>query len=349
MKMVQLKNLVKEGESDRLEFKTSTGSASTAMQTVCAFLNSDQGGILVFGVTDAGKITGQSVTDKTRTVIAIELNKIDPYANIDVQYVSVSDGKEAIVLTVDPGDHPPYTYDDRPYMRNQSTTKRMTKDRFSFLYNKFRPNLWETLSTHDCTIKDLDAKRIKQVINMAVYNKTVQADELTKSIAILLKKMGLIIKDKLTNAAVILFCKNQDKQFRQSNIQLARFRGTDKSEFLDKKYYSGNVFDLYDEAEKFLISALPIAARIVPGIAQRVETPAIPYKVLREALVNALIHRDYSNQSSSTFVAIYDDRVNITNIGALPEGIDLKQLSKDHPSIQRNPLIQYCEQFLRII
>jgi len=73
----------------------------------------------------------------------------------------------------------------------------------------------------------------------------------------------------------------------------------------------------------------------------RVEIPTIPYNVLREALTNALIHRDYSNPGSSIAVAIYDDRVNITNIGALPRGITLNQLSKQHPSIQRNPSIAH--------
>ncbi len=90
-----------------------------------------------------------------------------------------------------------------------------------------------------------------------------------------------------------------------------------------------------------LVFALPVAARIEPGNPIRVETPTIPYNVLREALTNAIIHRDYSNSGGSIAVGIYDDRVEITNIGALPKGVTLKQLSRNHPSIQRNPAIAH--------
>lgn len=79
MKITQLKTLVKHGESELLEFKKSTGSISTGMQTVCAFLNSEHGGTVIFGVNDDGKIVGQDVTDATRKAIAVELNKIEPH------------------------------------------------------------------------------------------------------------------------------------------------------------------------------------------------------------------------------------------------------------------------------
>ena len=78
------------------------------------------------------------------------------------------------------------------------------------------------------------------------------------SIPEILKKLELIKHDKLTNAAVILFCKNEDKQFFQSNIKLARFKGTDKSEFLDHKTFKANAFDLYDKAMDFLTFVLPL-------------------------------------------------------------------------------------------
>ena len=127
----------------------------------------------------------------------------------------------------------------------------------------------------------------------------------------------------------------------QSTIKLARFRGLDKSVFIDTKMFKGNAFDLYDKATEFLHFNLPIAAHIEPGKAQRIENPAIPYNVLREAITNALIHRDYSHAGGAAEVAVYDDRVNITNIGALPKGVLLSQLIKEHQSIQRNPLIAH--------
>src|SRR5438128_2613726 len=107
MKIAQLKKLLKQGESERLEFKNSTGSLTSAMQTVCALLNSEQGGLIIFGVKDDGKIVGQKVTDKTRKDIAAELNKIEPFQKILVEYIAVDDDRQVIVFAVEPSEQQP--------------------------------------------------------------------------------------------------------------------------------------------------------------------------------------------------------------------------------------------------
>lgn len=341
MQLKNLKTLIKQGESQVLEFKTSTACISAGMQTVCAFLNSEVGGTVIFGIKDNGQILGQEITDKTRKEIAIELNKIEPYAKIDVKYVQITSNLQAIVLLVNPGDQAPYSYDSRPYIRNQSTTRRMTKEEYMYLYHQNNPTSWEGLTSSSCKISNLDRNRIREVVRMAVFERRLSETAMTASIPNILEKFNLMINGKLTNAAVILFCKNEQKQFIQSNIKLARFKGIDKTEFLDTKMFRANAFDLYDKAIDFLTFSLPIKARIEHGKSQRVETPTIPYNVLREAITNALVHRDYSHVGGSIDIAIYDDRVNISNIGALPKGVLLTQLSKEHPSIQRNPLIAH--------
>jgi len=339
MNLTQLKTLLEQGESENLEFKSSTGSLNTGMQTVCAFLNSTQGGTLVFGVKDDGQIIGQDVSDKTRKEIAIELHKIEPYAKIDIEYLSTETDKNVIILTVQPGDKAPYSYDGRFFTRSQSTTMRMTREEYGYIYNQNNMTLWETLTNNDCTLKDLDEDRIKEIVHTAVFEKRLPTTALTASIPDILTKLKLLVDGKLTNAAVVLFCKNEDKQFMQSQVKLARFKGIDKKEFLDTKLYVGNAFDLYDKTMDYLTFCLPVAARIEQGNPIRVETPTIPYSVLREAITNALIHRDYSFPGGSIAVAIYDDRVNIMNMGALPKGIEISKLSTEHTSIQRNPLI----------
>jgi ATP-dependent DNA helicase RecG len=341
MTLAQLKALVKRGESENLEFKASTANLNAGMQTACAFLNSEHGGIIIFGVKDNGQIVGQEVSDKTRKEIAAEFNRIEPYTKIDAKYVQVTGDRQAIVMLIKPGEKAPYSYDGRSYIRNQSTTGRMAKEEYIYLYNQNNPTLWESLTSNTCNLSNLDRRRIKDVIHMAIYEKRLPQSASKTSIADILEKLDLIVDGRLTNAAVILFCKSEDKQFMQSTIKLARFRGIDKTEFLDNKMFKANAFDLYDKAMDFLTFCLPVAARIEPGNPIRVEEPAIPYNVLREALTNALIHRDYSHTGGSVEVAIYDDRVNITNIGGLPKGVLISQLSKNHRSVQRNPLIAH--------
>ncbi len=252
MKIAQLRSLVKRGESEILEFKSSTGSLTSGMQTVCALLNSTHGGTIVFGVTDKGQIMGQIVNDKTKQEIAAELKKIEPRATIDIQYVKVSGDRQVILLFANPGEHAPYMYDGRAYTRNQSTTMRMTGEEYTYLHNLKNPTRWEGLTNNNCKLNDLDGKRIKEVVQMAIYEKRLPAAARNLKISEILEKFNVLINDKITNAAVILFCKNEKKQFSQSYIQLARFRGTNKKEFLSTKLYAGNAFDLYDKAMDFL-------------------------------------------------------------------------------------------------
>lgn len=339
MNIDQLKALIHAGESEILEFKTSTGSLTSAMQTTCAFLNSDHGGTIIFGVTDKGQIVGQAVSDKTRKDIATELNKLEPYIKIPVKYIPIENDLHLIVFQVPADDKGPYLYDGRAFVRNQSTTIRMSREEFMYLYNVNNPVIWESLMSNNCTFEDLDFDRIKEVMHEAVLEKRLPKSVLNSDTIDVLTKLKLIVNGKLTNAAVILFCKDEDKQFMQAQVKLARFRGTTKSQFLDTQVYIGNAFDLYDKIMKYLNFCLPTAAHIQQGNPVRVETPTIPYSVLREAVTNALVHRDYSNPGGAIDVAIYDDRVNIMNMGALPKGIKIDKLTTAHTSVQRNPLI----------
>jgi ATP-dependent DNA helicase RecG len=120
---------------------------------------------------------------------------------------------------------------------------------------------------------------------------------------------------------------------------MARFRGTTKSEFEDNRQMRANAFTLFQQAQRFLRDHLPIASRIHPDAMEREDTPLYPMEALREALANAICHRDYSLNGGSIGVAIYDDRLEITNTGTLPPGITIDELTKPHTSQIRNDLI----------
>lgn len=338
MTLKQLEALVKQGESTSLEFKKTTANLSAAMETVCAFLNSDRGGIVLIGVKDDGTILGQDVTDRNLQDLATEIKRIEPLTKINVQYITLDTGKKVIVLSIDPGLRAPYTYDGRPFNRTQSTTSRMSREQYEYLFYKNNPHRWEILTNNSCKINDLDKVRIKEIVQMGIDHGRITPAAMKSSIPDMLKKLELMVDAKLTNAAVILFGK-AEKQLIQSNLKLARFNGIDKTSFYDNKVVRANAFDLYDRAMDFLHFNLPVAAYIKPGRSNRVETPAIPYNVLREAVTNALVHRDYSHAGGSMSIARYDDRLTITNIGSLPEGVSINKLGKEHESILRNPLI----------
>lgn len=101
-------------------------------------------------------------------------------------------------------------------------------------------------------------------------------------------------------------------------------------EFMDQKQVHGHAFHLLEEAMLFLGRHLPVAGRIVPGVLERQDEPLFPLEALREALVNALCHRNYSHPGGSMSVAIYDDRLEIWNDGPLPFGLTPEDLKRDH-------------------
>lgn len=122
----ELRLLVTGGESERLEFKRSTGQRTEAAKTVCAMLNG-LGGICLFGVEDRGAIVGQEVTGRTLQDVAHELGRIEPPAFPDIQTVTLENSLTVIAVIVTGGGGP-YSFDGRPYLRHGSTTVVMPRD-----------------------------------------------------------------------------------------------------------------------------------------------------------------------------------------------------------------------------
>jgi ATP-dependent DNA helicase RecG len=142
----------------------------------------------------------------------------------------------------------------------------------------------------------------------------------------------------ITLAAQVLFGQGV-AVLPQCQLRLARFRGIDKRAFLDQRQLNGHAFQLLEEAILFCQRHLSTAARIPIDRLEREEQLAIPLPALREALVNALCHRDYSQQGAAISLAIFDDRLEIWSEGGLPFGLEPEELKQEHASRPRNLLI----------
>lgn len=340
MDLNALQKIIQEGESQCIEFKKSTSQLKAAAETVCAFLNS-KGGIVLIGVDGKGQLIGLNVSDNTHQEIARELKKIEPKPQVEVHYVNIGGDKKIIAMEVSSGHHVPYAYDGRPFDRNQSTTERMTQHHYEQLIVK-RGQLnhsWETQAAYNCDINSLDHEEIRQTIREGIVQNRIASKVLDYSIEDILTKLELIQHGSLINASMVLFAKNRSPDYSQSMIRLARFRGIDKlGDFIDNQQAYGNAFQLISAALDFTNRHLPIASYFEPGRWQRRDQPAVPNLALREALINAISHRDYTN-NSSIGLAIYDDRLEIWNSGELPSKLTLEDLKKQHNSYPRNKII----------
>ena len=117
------------------------------------------------------------------------------------------------------------------------------------------------------------------------------------------------------------------------------FPGADQMEFLDNRQFNGNAFTLLANAERFLRDALPIAGRFEQDRFERIDEPLYPPLATREALANALCHRDYFIGGGSVGIAVYDDRLEFTSSGSLHFGLTPEKLFGPHESRPWNPLI----------
>ncbi len=341
MTVERIARMVSAGESETLEFKTTTGTRREAVRTVCAMLN-QQGGLVLFGVTPEGRVVGQQVSERTIEEVSAELSRIDPPAFPAIERIPVKEGLEIVAVTVVRGQVGPYMYRGKAYRRVGNTTVEMDTGEYrQMLFERMHSERrWENQPAEGWSVDELDAQEIRTTVEEAVRRGRIE-DPGTREPGDLLRGLGLYRDGILWRAAVALFGTEERITFDmpQCLLRVARFRGIDRTEFVDNRQFHGNAFSLLKAAERFLRDSLPIAGHIEEGHIERVDKPLIPPLATREALANALCHRDYSIGGGSVGVAIYDDRLEVTSTGTLHFGLTPEKLFAPHESIPWNPLL----------
>ena len=337
----QIETLVASGESETLEFKATTGTRREAAATICAMLN-QRGGHVLFGVDAQGNVVGQSVGDRTIEDVSAEIQRIDPPAFPEIERVRSSEDREVIAVRVSPGSSPPYQYRSVAYRRVGNTTRSMSADEYNrMLFERMHTERrWENQPATGWTVDDLDIPEIRNTIAEAVRIGRLNEPG-SRGAEDLLRGLGLMRDGILFRAAAVLFGKAEriECDMPQCLLRVARFRGIDRSEFLDNRQFNGNAFSLLASAERFLRDTLPIASRFESGRMQRIDEPLYPPLATREALANALCHRDYAMGGGSVGLAVYDDRLEVTSTGPLHFGLTPEDLFGPHESRPWNPLI----------
>lgn len=342
MNIEHIKQLIAKDEHHQLELKKSTGELKDGMRTACAFLNSD-GGWLVIGIAPTSlKILGQEVNDNTQREIAQYITAIEPAVNVKVEYIDVPDRPRnqviAIYFEAFVWGHQPYTYDSRPYYKVESTTKLMPRDMFEerIRANKPQQYAWERQEADRVTISDLNEERVRGAVRLGVERGRMMASAMTEPFEKVLDKLQLLTNGVPNNAAAALFS-THIFSYTQFRLRMARFRGTDKNSFIDNQRSEGNFFDLLDAGMAFFFKHLSLSGKVVGFV--RKEQLEIPAEALREALINALCHRQYEKYNLTIGIAIYDDRIEIESPGILPPQLTTESIKQPHISYPYNPII----------
>ena len=337
----QLSALTSSGESETLEFKATTGTRREAAMTLCAFLN-QRGGQVLFGVMEDGTVAGQHVSERTIEELSVELRQIDPPAFPAVERIPVDGDREVIIVSTGQGASRPYTHRGAAYRRVGNTTLAMSADEYNrMLFERMHSEQrWENQPAPGWCIDDLDETEIRRTVAEAIRRGRLE-EPVGGEPSDMLRGLGLLRDGVLFRAAVVLFGSPERLEFEmpQCLLRVARFRGVDRMEFLDNRQFNDNAFTLLANAERFLRDTLPIAGRFEQDRFERIDEPLYPPLATREALANALCHRDYSIGGGSVGVAVYDDRLEVTSSGSLHFGLTPESLFAPHESRPWNPLI----------
>ncbi|MFZ4439120.1 MAG: ATP-binding protein [Syntrophales bacterium] len=325
MKRFDLNILLQEGEGSMLEYKESL-SASFAREVV-AFANTS-GGTILLGVRDDGTIKGINDSNELRARIQDIARNCDPPVKVLLQRVD-----EVTVVTVRESDTKPVQCSDGFFWRQGAVTQKLSRDEIcDFFRSEGGIRFDLSLCPKFRYPQDFDRKKYDAWLQLSgITGRPRTEDVLVNIEAAERASQGLVFR----NAGVLFFARNVRHFFNQAYITCLLAKGADKVHILDRKDFTGGIVSDIEESLRFIERNTRTAYRI-EGL-RREDVPEYPMKALREAITNAVMHRDWFMYGANVFVEIYTDRVEVSSPGGLPKGMKLSDLGRK--SIRRNALI----------
>ena len=326
----EIKSLAISGEGYNVDFNVRVPSKIREITLeICAFANSE-GGYLLLGIDNHGKIQGLEIDNNTRSKIQDGIRDISP--NIQVYLYSVMvDDKKVWVLDVPSGKDKPYVLSGAIYVREGANSQKLTtaEEIRSFFQTSNRIYFDAVPCFRFDVNKELDEDNFQYFRHESNIPGNISTNQILNNLQVF-DDSGTI-----KNGGVLFFGKEPEKIFPHAVIHCVLFKGTTKVHIIDDKYYGGTLYNQYKQAEAWIKDKLKVSY-IIEDMGPRKEIWEIPLAVFKEAVINALSHRDYYEQGAVTLVEIYDDRVVISNPGGLLLAVKKEFGTR---SMSRNPLI----------
>ncbi len=313
-------------ENQNKEFKQAWND--NCLKTICAFANTG-GGKLYIGIDDEGKPVDlkdaarylDDIPNKTKDILGI---------TPDVT-IKKKAGKDIIEVAVAPSSAP-ISYHGRFFTRSGSSSVEIKGHELVDLLMQKSGRTWDGYIEEGATLKDIDTAAINKFRKLAVKKIPQIAGE--KSIQAILQKLNLLEKGKLRRAAILLFGKNPKEFHITAYIKIGKF--VSATDLISTDDIEGNLFDQVDKTIEMLRVKYLLSNITYEGI-YRKDNMEYPEEALREAIINAVIHRNY--MGAHTQLRIDPESLNLWNEGGLPPGIVVADLKKWHLSRPRNELL----------
>lgn len=336
-----IQTLLTKGESPHIEFKSASADLDTLGATICAFLNSG-GGQLVVGLNDDGTVEGHVKAELIEEMLRPlsgggEASLIVPNAVWYVSEETTADGTVAII-DVPAGADLPYVFRDVIYIRTRKETRPASGSQTRSLIEKryqFGAR-WERQPALKIELGDLDEEEILKTAETAADKRGWRFRNQRDPWAIL-EDLDLIDNGRLTNAAVVLFAKEPGRIYPQTQVRATAY-SSDKTAaaIADVQMLSGHLFSHLEAYDAFIQRHITIVSEFSAAKTAREDRPFLPYWALREGFRNALMHRDYSSYHGCISISVYPRRFEIWSPGGLPQGLTVSSLKTTDRSMPVN-------------
>jgi ATP-dependent DNA helicase RecG len=331
MDLVELRARIDRWENLHTEFKAGPIRPDDLAASLVAFANTD-GGDLIFGVSEQREVVGVEDADRVaRDVDNVAANNCEPPVTVLQETVRSEDGRTALVVRIAKGDMRPYrTSRGVFYVRTSSGRRQASREELLRLFQATQSLYYDETPLPRLTVEDLDLASFES------YLKETGQDYLRSDIERLLSNWYLVANGHPTVAGIVLFGRKPQQHLPYAQINAARFAGTDSSfDPTDRKDLGGRLLEVIDQAERFIDLHLPVPHEI-RGFEPEAKRE-LPKEVLREAIVNAVAHRDYTIRGPIRLF-IFDDRIEVHTPGRPPNGVDADAM-KAGAHVVRNPWI----------
>lgn len=299
-------------------------------EEVCAFANA-AGGVLLIGIDDNNTIVGVTISNAQRSAIQNSLNEISPSLQCNFSEVIV-DGLSVGVIEVPSGSQKPYTLSGAIYIRQGPNSQKIVSAELmrDFFQQSDRIYFDEGVCKEFIVHSDLDTIFFEEFRINSGISKGVSQEQIIKNLN-LTNEDGFIKK-----GGVLFFGKQPEVFFDKAVVRCLAFELNNKTNIIDDKVFGGPLMYQYQQAMQWLKGKLSVRYEIHGG-GPRKETWEIPETVFKEAIINALTHRDYYDKGARITIELFPDRVEIVNPGGLVSAIPPEEFG--FRSHSRNPLL----------
>jgi ATP-dependent DNA helicase RecG len=333
---------MRRDERQHVEFKESFPKTSDLAEYIMAFAHAE-GGTIYLGIADkpkphpSDKITEVTKTNRDNIHRAAQDVLSPPVKGVTVQELEVQ-GHKVLAIVVPRTNHIHQHSNGKILIRRGSENVALRGEALRHLWVEREQPIFDDRPVKAASLDDLDPDRVNWYLRLAAQERRVPVD-LSLPLEESLIPLRAIVRDGGRTvpsvAGLLLFGRDPQGFLSQSVIQLARFQGTSPINFIDRLDCRGTLPEMIDEAERFIMRNTRLAAKIT-GFERR-EITEYPYPALREAIANAVAHRDYWRSDVGVRVSIFSDRVEVQSPGRLPPPLTVATLGSEH--VLRNKLI----------